>query len=113
MLKKIEAIIREEKLDPVRIAVEQVGYRGITVTKVSGRGKQGGIKLQRRTGEYSVDLLPKIKIEIVVIANDVPKVVNKIISIARTGEVGDGKIFILPVENVIRIRTGDEGENAI
>ncbi len=112
-MKKIEAIIREEKLDAVKTALEAIGYFGMTVSEVSGRGRQGGLVLQWRVGEYKVDLLPKIKVEVVVLNEDVPKVLNTITNRARTGEMGDGKIFVLPVENVVRVRTGDEGDNAI
>jgi len=112
-MKKIEAIIREEKLDAVKKSLEDVGYMGITVTEVVGRGHQKGLVLQWRAGEYRVDLLPKIKIEVVVVDEDVKKVAASIIASARTGEMGDGKIFISPVENVIRIRTGEEGINAV
>jgi nitrogen regulatory protein P-II 1 len=112
-MKKIEAIIREEKLDPVRKALDAIGYFGMTVSEVSGRGKQGGLTLQWRVGEYKVDLLPKIKLELVVLDEDVPRVLSAITSQARTGEMGDGKLFVLPVENAVRVRTGDEGSNAI
>ncbi len=113
-MKKIEAIIREEKLDAVRIALENLSYFGMTVTAVSGRGRQKGLTLQWRVGEYHVDFLPKIKIEIVVLDEDVSRVINAIASNARTGgERGDGKIFVLPVENAVRIRTGDAGNDAI
>ncbi len=112
-MKKIEAIIREEKLDIVRKALDETGYFGMTVTKVSGRGKQGGIKLQWRVGEYNVDFLPKLKIELVVLDGDVSRVLNTITRSARTGEKGDGKIFVIPVENAVRVRTGEEGANAI
>jgi nitrogen regulatory protein P-II 1 len=112
-VKKIEAIIREEKLEPVRQALEEGGYFGMTITRVSGRGRQKGIQLQWRVGEYRVDFLPKLKIEIVVLDEDVPKTLNAIIRNARTGEMGDGKIFVLPVENAVRVRTSETGENAI
>ena len=112
-MKKIEAIIREERLNAVKKALEENSYYGMTVSEVSGRGKQMGIQLQRRAGEYRVDLLPKLKIELVVLEEDVPRAVDAIVSTARTGETGDGKIFILPVEGVIRVRTGDRDENAI
>ena len=112
-MKKIEAIIREERLDAVKKALEERSYFGMTVSEVSGRGKQKGIPLQWRVGEYRVDLLPKLKIELVVLDEDVPIAVNAIVRNARTGEIGDGKIFILPVENVVRVRTGDRDENAI
>ena len=112
-MKKIEAIIREEKLNDVKQALEEKSYWGMTVSQVSGRGKQKGISLQWRAGEYRVDLLPKIKIELVVLEEDVPPVLDAIIKNARTGETGDGKIFVLPVETVVRVRTGDRDENAI
>lgn len=112
-MKKIEAIIREEKLDAVRKTLDETGYYGMTVTEVSGHGKQGGVKLQWRVGEYNVDFLPKLKIELVVLDQDVNDVLSAIIRSARTGETGDGKIFVLPVENAIRVRTGEEGVNAI
>ncbi len=112
-MKKIEAIIREERLEAVKKALEENSYFGITVSEVSGRGRQRGIPLQWRVGEYRVDLLPKLKIELVLLDEDVPAAVNAIVQNARTGEIGDGKIFILPVENVVRVRTGDRDENAI
>ncbi|MFC1963815.1 P-II family nitrogen regulator [Chloroflexota bacterium] len=112
-MKKIEAIIREEKLDAVKEALKDIGYFGMTVSQVSGRGRQMGISLQWRVGEYRVDLLPKIKIELVVLDDDTSKALNAIVVSARTGEKGDGKIFILPVEDAVRVRTGDIGDNAI
>jgi nitrogen regulatory protein P-II 1 len=112
-MKKIEAIIREDRLEAVRKALEKDSYYGITVSEVCGHGRQGGLKLQWRVGEYRVDLLPKIKIEVVVLDEDVEEVVHAISVAARTGEMGDGKVFVLPVENAVRIRTGDAGENAI
>ena len=112
-MKKIEAIIREEKLEAVKKALEENSYFGMTVSEVSGRGRQKGIPLQWRVGEYRVDLLPKLKIELVLLDEDVPAAVNAIARNARTGETGDGKIFVLPVEGVVRVRTGDRDENAI
>ena len=112
-MKKIEAIIREEKLEAVRKALEDNSYFGMTVSEVCGRGREGGLTLQWRTGEYRVDLLPKLKIEVVVLEEDVGRVLNAIAATARTGEKGDGKIFVLPVENAVRVRTGEEGENAV
>ena len=112
-MKKIEAIIRQEKLDAVRAALEASGYFGMTVSEVSGRGRQGGLTLQWRVGEYKVDLLPKIKVEVVVLDKDVAQILNAITAAARTGEMGDGKLFVLPVENAVRVRTGEEGDNAI
>jgi len=112
-MKKIEAIIREEKLEAVKSALEEHSYFGITVSEVSGRGRQKGITLQWRVGEYRVDLLPKLKIELVVFDEDVPAAIDAIVRNARTGEIGDGKIFVLPVESVVRVRTGDKDESAI
>ena len=112
-MKKIEAIIREEKLEPVKKALEDNSYFGMTVSEVSGRGRQKGIPLQWRVGEYRVDLLPKLKIELVVLDEDVPVAVDAILRNAKTGDTGDGKIFILPVEGVVRVRTGDRDEDAI
>jgi nitrogen regulatory protein P-II 1 len=112
-MKKIEATIRPEKLEPVRSALAEMGILGMTVTEVSGRGKQRGIALQWRAGEYRVEFLPKVKIEVVVVDEDLGRALNTIVGRARTGERGDGKIFVFPVENAIRIRTGDEGNNAI
>jgi nitrogen regulatory protein P-II 1 len=112
-MKKIEAIIREERLDAVKKALEENSYFGMTVSEVSGRGKQKGIALQWRAGEYRVDLLPKLKIELVVLDEDVPIAVDAITRNARTGQTGDGKIFVLPVDSVVRVRTGDRDEDAI
>jgi nitrogen regulatory protein P-II 1 len=112
-MKLIEAIIRQEKLDAVKTALEASGYFGMTVSEVSGRGRQGGLTLQWRVGEYKVDLLPKIKVEVVVLDEDAARILNAITTAARTGEMGDGKLFVLPVENAVRVRTGEEGDNAI
>jgi len=112
-VKKIEAIIRQEKLDAVKAALEGYGYLGMTVGEVSGRGRQGGLLLQWRVREYKVEFLPKVKIEVVVLDEDVAKILNVITSVTRTGEIGDGKLFVIPVENVVRVRTGEEGDDAI
>ena len=112
-MKKVEAIIREERLEPIKKALEEWGYIALTVTEVSGRGEQKGLTLPWRVGEYRVDLLPKLKIEIVVQDKEVDTIVKIIIENARTGEIGDGKIFIIPVENAIRVRTGEDGDKAI
>ena len=112
-MKKIEGIIRQERLDAVKTSLEASGYFGMTVSEVSGRGRQGGLTLQWRVGEYKVDLLPKIKVEVVVLDEDVARMLNVITTAARTGEMGDGKLFVLPVENAVRVRTGEEGDNAI
>ncbi len=111
-MKKIEAIIREERLEAVTKNLEEYGYFGMTVSMVSGRGRQKGIPLQWRAGEYRVDLLPKVKVEVVVLDEDVPKSLNAITRGAKTGAIGDGKIFVMPVENAVRVRTGEEGVNA-
>ncbi len=112
-MKMIEAIIREEKLEAVKAVLEKNGYFGMTVSEVSGRGRQGGLTLQWRVGEYKIEFLPKIKVEVVVLDEDVAKILNAITSVTRTGEIGDGKLFVIPVENAVRVRTGDEGNNAI
>jgi len=112
-MKLIEAIIREEKLDAVRTALEASGYFGMTVSEVAGRGRQGGLTLQWRVGEYKVDLLPKIKVEVVVLDEDLPRILNIVTHAARTGEQGDGKLFVIPIENAVRVRTGEEGDDAI
>ena len=112
-MKKIEAIIREERLESVKGVLEDNGYFGMTVSEVSGRGRQKGLSLQWRVGEYRVDLLPKVKIEVVVLDEDLSKTLHAIASSARTGEMGDGKIFIFPVDNAVRIRTGEDSDNAI
>jgi nitrogen regulatory protein P-II 1 len=112
-MKKIEAIIRPEKLEAVKAALAEIGVFGMTITEVSGRGRQRGITLQWRAGEYRVEFLPKVKIETVVLDEDVGKTLNAIVRKARTGERGDGKIFVFPIDNAVRVRNGDEGENAI
>lgn len=112
-MKKIEAIIRPERLEPVRKALEELGYPGMSISEIKGHGKQKGITQQWRGQEYRIDFLPKLKIELVLLDEDVPAAVNAIVRNARTGEIGDGKIFVLPVENAVRVRTGEDGENAI
>jgi len=112
-MKKIEAIIRDTKLDEVKQAINRLGATGMTVTEVKGCGRQRGHRELYRSTEFVVDLLPKVKIEIVAKDEDVEKLVNAILESARTGAIGDGKIFVLPVEEAIRIRTGEKGENAL
>ncbi len=112
-MKKIEAIIRPEVLDQVRTALEEKGIVGMTVTEVEGRGRQKGISLQWRAGEYRVEFLPKIRIDMVVDDDLVEPAIEAITSIAKTGRSGDGKIFIYPVEEVIRLSTGERGKEAI
>lgn len=109
-MKKIEAIIRSETLDSVKCGLEKLGMNAMTITDVMGRGEQKGLEFTHRTGKYRVDLLPKIKVEIVVRDEDARKVIDMIIEKARTGEIGDGKIFVYPVEEVIRIRTGESSK---
>jgi nitrogen regulatory protein P-II 1 len=112
-MKKIEAIIQPEKLEAVKLALEDLGIISLTVSEVSGRGSQKGISLQWRAGEYRVDLLPKIKLELVVDSNICDSAVTVICNTAKTGKLGDGKIFVLPVENAVRVRTGEEGEKIL
>ena len=112
-MKKIEAIIRPEVLDQVRTALEGKGIVGMTVTEVQGRGRQKGISLQWRAGEYCVEFLPKIRIDMVVDDELVEPAIEAITSVAKTGRSGDGKIFIYPVEEVIRLSTGERGKEAI
>ena len=112
-MKKVEAIIKPFKLDEVKDALSKLGIYGMTITEVKGFGRQKGHKEIYRGAEYVVDFIPKIKIEIVVEADRVQQVVNCIREAANTGKIGDGKIFILPMEEVIRVRTGEKGEDAI
>jgi len=112
-MKKIEAIVREEKFHLIKIALEEKGFISMTVSDVIGRGKQKGISLKWRVGEHRIEFLPKKKIEIIVDDKDCDVVVETICERARTGSVGDGKIFVLPVEEVIKIRTGERGIEAV
>jgi len=112
-MKKVEAIIKPFKLDDVKEALSSIGVQGMTVTEVKGFGRQKGHKEIYRGAEYLVDFLPKIKLEMVVQAELVDQVIEKIVSAARTGTIGDGKIFVSPVEAAIRIRTGDRDVDAI
>ncbi len=112
-MKKIEAIIKPFKLDDVKHALSEIGITGMTVSEVKGHGRQKGHKEIYRGAEYQVDFLPKTKIEIIVEQSMVDSVVKKILESARTGKIGDGKIFVMPVEEVIRVRTGETGKDAI
>ncbi len=112
-MKKIEAIIKPFKLDEVREALSEIGIAGLTVTEVKGFGRQKGHTELYRGAEYVVDFLPKIKIEIVVASENVEPAIDAIVKAARTGKIGDGKIFVMPVEQVVRIRTGETNESAI
>ncbi len=112
-MKKIEAIIREEKFHLIKLALEEKGFISMTVSDVIGRGKQKGVSLKWRVGEHRIEFLPKKKLEIIVDDQDAEIVVQTICEKGRTGAVGDGKIFVLPVEEVIRIRTGERGQDAL
>jgi nitrogen regulatory protein P-II 1 len=112
-MKKIEAIIKPFKLDDVKNSLAEVGIQGITISEVKGFGRQKGHTELYRGAEYTIDFLPKVKIEIIVPDEKVEKVVEMIQAAAKTGRIGDGKIFILPCEEVIRIRTGEKGDDAI
>ena len=112
-MKKIEAIIKPFKLDEVKEALSKTGIQGLTITEVKGFGRQKGHTELYRGAEYVVDFLPKVKIEILVDDDKAGEVADTIISAARTGRIGDGKIFILPMDDVVRIRTGERGTDAI
>ncbi len=112
-MKKIIAIIRPDKLEAVKNALEEVGCHGMTVKDVKGRGRQLGVTESYRGHDYRIDILPKTELEIVSRDSDIEDIVQTIIETAKTGDIGDGKIFISPVEEVIRIRTGERGEKAI
>jgi nitrogen regulatory protein P-II 1 len=112
-MKKIEAIIKPFKLDEVKEALNEIGIKGITVSEVKGFGRQKGHTELYRGTEYVVDFLPKIKMEIVVKEDMVAKVVETIVNAARTGRIGDGKVFVMSVDEAVRIRTGESGEDAI
>ncbi len=112
-MKKVEAIIRPERVNAVTHALEEKGFLGLTLTEVKGRGRQKGIKLQWRAGEYQVDILPKVKVEVVVKASKTDEVIDTIVEAAATGKVGDGMIFVCPVEDLIRVRTRERGKEAL
>lgn len=112
-MKKIEAIVRPEKVEELKMALEELGFHGMTITEVKGRGRQKGITKMWRGREYKVDLIPKVKMEIVVESGRVKEIVETILNVASTNVIGDGKIFISPVEEVIRVRTGEKGKDAL
>ena len=113
-MKKIEAIVRPEKLNDVKQALDDLGIHGMNVISVTGRGAQRGIVHQGRGGEtVTVDMLPKIKVEVVVADMSVDRVIDAIIAASRTGNIGDGKIFVIPVETAVRVRTGERGDVAV
>jgi nitrogen regulatory protein P-II 1 len=113
MTKKIEAIFREEKLNIVKDALAEIGIVGMNVSEVRGHGRQGGIELAGRIGTYKVDLLPRIQLNIVLSDHNVEKTIETIQQAAKTGNIGDGIIFVYPVDEVIRIRTGERGHDAL
>jgi nitrogen regulatory protein P-II 1 len=112
-MKKIEAIIKPFKLDEVRESLSEIGVAGLTVTEVKGFGRQKGHTELYRGAEYVVDFLPKVKIELIVRDEDVERAIEAVVKAARTGKIGDGKIFVTAVEQVVRIRTGESGEAAV
>ena len=112
-MKKVEAVIKPFKLEEVKEALSNVGIKGLTVTEVKGFGRQKGHKELYRGAEYEIEFLPKVKLEVVVPDSELEIVIEAIVSSARTGRLGDGKVFVTPVEEVIRIRTGEQGEEAI
>jgi len=112
-MKKIEAIVKPFKLDEVKDALNGIGIKGMTVTEVKGYGRQKGHTEIYRGAEYVVDFIPKIKLEIIVQDEQVDQVIDTILAVARTGKIGDGKIFVLPVERVVRVRTGETGSEAV
>ena len=113
MTKKIEAIFREERLNAVKEALYEIGIVGMNVTEVRGHGRQGGIELAGRTGTYKVDLLPRVQLNIILSDHNVDKTIETITRAAQTGNIGDGLIFVFPVDEVIRIRTGERGHDAL
>lgn len=113
MTKKIEAIFREERLNDVKAALAKIGIVGMNVVEVRGHGRQGGIVLAGRTGSYKVDLLPRVQLNIVLSDHNVDPTIEAICEAAQTGEIGDGLIFVFPVEEVIRIRTGERNRDAL
>ncbi len=112
-MKKVEAIIKPYKIEEIKNSLVEIGIIGMTITNVEGFGAQGGHKEYYRNAEYAVAFIPKIKIEVVVEDEDVENVVNSILQHAKTGEIGDGKIFIYNIEDVIRVRTGERGKNVL
>ena len=113
MIKKIEAIIREERLNDVKEALRKIGIVGMNVVEVRGHGRQGGVELVGRSGTYHIDMLPRMQINIVLSDHNVEKTIQTICEAARSGNIGDGIIFVYPVEDVIRIRNGERGSEAL
>jgi nitrogen regulatory protein P-II 1 len=112
-MKRVEAIVRPENLESLREALDAKGFHGMTVTEVKGRGTQKGITLEWRVGEYKVEFLPKIKLELVINDKDLDGVIRIITEVCHTGNIGDGKIFVIPIEEIIKIRTGQRGPSAV
>ena len=112
-MKKIEAVVRPDSLDQVLDALEQAGYPGIMVTEIEGHGKQKGVTQQWRGQEYKVNLLPKVKLEVVVTDQEAEEIIKTISKVAKTGQIGDGKIFISDMAEAVRIRTGERGDSAL
>ena len=112
-MKKIEAIVRHHKLDEIKAALVEQGFHGMTVTEVRGFGRQKGQRETYRGAEYTIDFIPKLKIEVAVSAEDAPKVLETIINAANTGNIGDGKIFVSTLDEAIRIRTQESGKDAL
>jgi nitrogen regulatory protein P-II 1 len=113
MLKKIEAIIREDKVNDVKLALEAIGIVGLNIFEIRGHGRQGGVRLSGRSGTYQVDMLTKIQMNIILSEQNLEQTIQTILNAAYTGEAGDGLIFIYPVEEVIRIRTRERGHEAV
>ncbi len=112
-MKKIEVIIKPFKLDDVKEALNSIGIKGMTISEVKGYGRQKGHTEIYRGAEYVVDFIPKIKLEIIIDTDQVDKVIETVIAAARTGKIGDGKIFVLPIEKIVRVRTGETDHEAI
>lgn len=113
IMQKVTAIIRPEKFEEIKSALEKKGYPGMSVTRIEGHGRQKGLTQQFRGRTYTIEMIPKLKLEIVAKDEDVKMIVKTIMEAARTGEIGDGKIFVSPVSEVYRIRTGESGEEAV
>ena len=110
---KIEAIVRHHKIDAIKDALVSAGYHGMTVTEVRGFGRQKGQKETYRGAEYRIDFVPKVRVEVVVSDSDAARVVEVLVDAGRTGRIGDGKVWITPVEDLVRIRTGERGDDAV
>lgn len=112
-MKKVEAIIRPDRLEPVLEALSEIGYPGVTISEVRGHGKQKGITRQWRGNEYTVKMIPKVKVEVVILDEDLGRTLDAVVRKSRTGNIGDGKVFVTKVEEAVRVRTGEDGIRAI